>query len=217
MHATQPEKDPPILKRLTLKEAASEMGVSTATIRRRIKDGSLRAYQKIGRFGSQWMVSESDLGNVVFPQEDHNDALDDIDEGEDPEAPPPLITPDQAPPNGVNSEVYDCEEFSLRPHYQALEQQALHQAGYWKGRWDESRDRVIELERQLSSLPLAQLTEQAQSSKLAEEKALSEMAELKAQLIQATSERADLKVQLEHSQRELTVLRKKWWRRLFSS
>jgi len=249
MSAALSQEDPyPTPRRLTLKEAATKVGVSTATIRRRIKDGSLRAYQKIGRFGSQWMVTPTDLDSLTFAQEGEDpeappplitfdqplitpdrplpnieisglsdladENLNDTEEGE---APPPLITPDQPPPNAENSEVYTCEELSILPQPKMLEQQALHQAGYWKGRWDEAHDRILDLERQLQGLPLAQLTEQAQSSRLAEEKALSELTRLKAELGQLTHEKSELKEQLEQSQKEVLSLKKTWWQKLFSS
>jgi excisionase family DNA binding protein len=221
----QHEEQPVPRKRLTLKEAATRVGVSTATIRRRIKDGSLRAYQTMGKFGSQWVISPTDLETVTFiPGESLLD-LDEPDEGEDPEAASPSVTPDQAPSNGYGS-VCDQEEHSepnsespevsvMPARGPSLEQQALHQAGYWKGRWEEARERTMELERQLQSLPLAQLSEQAESNRIAAQQAVSEVERLKAELAQLGEEKAQLQGQLQQSESTLTDLRKSWWQRLF--
>lgn len=203
----------PTKKRLTLKEAATKVGVSTATIRRRIKDGSLRAYQTLGKFGHQWVVTPDDLDTLSFmPGES---VLDDDDGcepggGEEAETPPGPSAHDQPPPSP------ETEGFEGPPPTTesqpgiacpSLEQQALHQAGYWKGRWDEARDRVLELEHQLQSIPIAQLSEQAEASRLAEENALRELQSFKTQLEQAQRE-------LEASRQEVVLLKRPWWRRL---
>ena len=50
---------------LTIPEAAERLGVSDATIRRRIKDGSLKANKMPGPFGEQFFINSDDLNVAI--------------------------------------------------------------------------------------------------------------------------------------------------------
>ena len=45
----------------TIKEASEALGVSTDTIRRRIKEGKIKAHKVEGRNGPQWAIPEDEL------------------------------------------------------------------------------------------------------------------------------------------------------------
>lgn len=218
------EAPPPRSRRLTLKEAATKVGVSTATIRRRIKDGSLRAYQTMGKFGSQWVISPLDLESVTFVPGESLLDFDEPDEADEPGGPSPETPPTQPPSNGEFSEVVDelssaaepGRTVSIVPQGPSLEQQALHQAGYWKGRWEEARERVMELENQIHSFPpLAQLSADAEASRQAEQQALLEAERLQAQLQQLTEHNCRLQHSLQLSETAVAELKRPWWQRLF--
>lgn len=217
----QPDEDHRSRKRLTLKEAATKVGVSTATLRRRIKDGSLRAYQTLGKFGSQWEIQPDDLDTLTFVAGETILDVEDHDEGE---APPRHNNPEhpdaRSPFTEEDAEVVDeaPSEVALLPAGPTLEQQALHQAGYWQGRWQEARDRVLELEQQIhiQSLPLAQLSQQAESSQAAEQLARAETEQLKAQVLELMTQKSKVEQHLDLSESALQKeLQKSWWQRLF--
>jgi len=52
-------------KLLTIPEAAERLGVSDATVRRRIKDGSLKAAKMPGPFGEQYFISAEEINVAV--------------------------------------------------------------------------------------------------------------------------------------------------------
>jgi excisionase family DNA binding protein len=52
-------------KKLTVREAAKAMGVSMATIRRRIKTGELPAELEPGPYGETYFIRESDLADAA--------------------------------------------------------------------------------------------------------------------------------------------------------
>ncbi len=188
-----------------------------------------------GRFGTQWLVSPEDLDQVkVFPQED----LEDLEGSDVPEATPPTATldhdPDQAPPNLTQTEVLeaDWEPEPTRSSYTleasgeivpvqaitpTMEQQALHQSGYWKGRWDEARERILELEERVQSAPL-QLVEDLDASRQAEEAARLELDQVRAQLAALEEEKGELQLELQRLQAEAAertaATQRPWWKRL---
>lgn len=223
--SAQPQSEEPQSrrKRLTLKEAATKVGVSTATIRRRIKDGSLRAYQTMGKFGSQWVISPADLESVTFiPGESVLD-FDDPEDPDDPEGPPGSSGPDQHYSTSDRSEVVDDPDHgdvrdagvAVVTQGPSLEQQALHQAGYWKGRWEEARQRIAELEDQVHSLPaLPHLAQQAEASRLAAQHASLEAERLKTELEQLSEDNRRLQHDLQQSEIAAAESKKPWWRRL---
>lgn len=51
---------------LSIKEAAAKCGYSDKTLRNRIKAGTLRAEQVIGKYGPEWMISEEALEEAGF-------------------------------------------------------------------------------------------------------------------------------------------------------
>ena len=194
-----------------------------------------------GKFGTQWLVSPEDLDQVkVFHQED-DEALQGGDEPEAPSPPPtheqPPSTPDhdtdQGPPEDIQAELLDedWEPDPVQPSgpvdssgelapVQAItptmEQQALHQAGYWKGRWDEARERILELEERQKA-PL-QLVEDLEASRQAEEAVRLELDQVRARLLAVETERGDLQLELQHLQAEAAQRanppQRSWWKRL---
>ncbi|MCE7872599.1 helix-turn-helix domain-containing protein [bacterium CPR1] len=208
----------PRSKRLTLRQAANRIGVSTATIRRRIKDGSLRAYMAPGRFGTQWLVAPEDLEQVQFyPQEDLEDS-EDLNEGE---ATPGPLDPDQAPPNKDQDwDTGPTVAYPIEPEEDdlpaptllnpSLEHQAIHQAGYWKGRWEEARERVQELENRLLSLPSPQVLADLEESRMVEEATRQDLEDMRSQLALLSQDKAELEQELIR----LKTPRPPWWRRL---
>ncbi|WP_082080076.1 helix-turn-helix domain-containing protein [Williamsia herbipolensis] len=52
---------------LTAREAAAEIGVSLATIRRRVADGSLPAHRVGGRPGAAVRIRRADLDALLVP------------------------------------------------------------------------------------------------------------------------------------------------------
>lgn len=191
-----------------------------------------------GRFGSQWLVSPEDLDQVKFYTQEDLDGLEEDDEGD---APPATSSPvqcpsdldrdlDQGSPNPIQAELleedWEPERSStlgasgeivpvqaLTPN---MEQQALHQAGYWKGRWDEARERILELEERQKA-PL-QLVEDLEASRQAEESARLELERLRTQLVAAETERTELQLEVQRLQTEAvqraTASQRPWWKRI---
>ncbi|MCO5381802.1 MAG: helix-turn-helix domain-containing protein [Methanosarcina barkeri] len=52
-------------KLLTIPEAAERLGVSDATVRRRIKDGSLKATKLPGPFGEQYYIDPREINTAI--------------------------------------------------------------------------------------------------------------------------------------------------------
>lgn len=213
-----PNPEAPRSKRLTLRQAADRIGVSTATIRRRIKDGSLRAYMAPGRFGTQWLVAPEDLEQVQFyPQED-------LEESEDlntHEGPSGLSSHDQA--SSSEDQVWDSGPtipYPLEPEEDdlpaptllnpSLEHQAIHQAGYWKGRWEEARERVQELEERLLSLPDPQVVADLEESRMVEKATRQDLEALRSQLAILSQDKAELELELARAK----TPRPSWWKRI---
>lgn len=193
-----------------------------------------------GKFGTQWLVSPEDLDQVKVFSQEHFEALEGCDEPEPPSPLPttnqPPSTPDrdfdQGPPDDVQAELLDddWEPDPARPSYTVessgelapvqaitptMEQQALHQSGYWKGRWDEARERILELERQRAPL---QLVEDLEASRLAEEAARLELDQVRAKLLEVETEKSDLQLELQRLQTEAiqraNASQKPWWKRI---
>lgn len=194
-----------------------------------------------GKYGTQWLVSPEDLDQVkVFSQED----VEALEEADEPEAHSPLPTiehptsppdhdTDQDPPNNVQAELLDedWESDPVRPGYTleasgelapvqaitpTMEQQALHQAGYWKGRWDEARERILELEERQKA-PL-QLVEDLEASRQAEETARLELDHVRTQLLAVEVEKGDLQLEIQRLRAEAAersaASQRPWWKRL---
>lgn len=194
-----------------------------------------------GKYGTQWLVSPEDLDQIkVFSQDDFED-LEGREGTEAQSASPaidsPIATPDQGIdqglPNSVQAELLeeDWEPELGRSSYAietsgelapvqaitpTMEQQALHQAGYWKGRWDEARERIIELEERQKAP--AQLVEDLEASRQAEEAARLELDNVRAQLVEVESEKSGLLLELQRLRAEATEhtapSNRSWWKRL---
>lgn len=188
-----------------------------------------------GKFGTQWLVSPEDLDQVkVFTHE----AVEGVEEPEahstDEQPPsPPEHGVDQGPPNDVEAELLD-EDWESDPVRQSytletsgelapvqaitptMEQQALHQAGYWKGRWDEARERILELEERQKA-PL-QLVEDLEASRQAEEAARLELDQVRAKLLAVEVEKTSIQLELQRLQTEASqranASHRSWWKRL---
>lgn len=194
-----------------------------------------------GKYGTQWLVSPEDLDQVkVFTPED----VEELEAVEEPEAhslhstdeqppSPPEHVIDQDPPSDVQAELLDenWEPDPVRQDYTfetsgelapvqaitpTMEQQALHQAGYWKGRWDEARERILELEERQKA-PL-QLVEDLEASRQAEEAARLELDQVRAQLLAVEVEKTNLQIELQRLETEATqranASQRSWWKRL---
>lgn len=171
-----------------------------------------------GRFGTQWLVAPEDLEQVQFYLQEE---LEDSEALNDGEATPGPFDPDQAPPNqDPDWDTGPTVAYPIEPEEDdlpaptllnpTLEHQAIHQAGYWKGRWEEARERVQELENRLLSLPSPQVLADLEESRMVEEATRQDLEDMRSQLAVLSQDKAELEQEL----LRLKTPRPPWWRRL---
>ena len=112
---------------LPLREAAQRAGLSLPTLRRRIRQGRVRALLRPGPFGEQWEIPESELASLQK------------DRGGSREGAAAMISHDHR---------HADDQKSRNDHRD--QPRAGEEASYWRGRWEELRE---VLERLVRSLP----------------------------------------------------------------
>jgi len=54
----------------TVEEAATQLGISSKTVLRRLQKGSLKGYKVAGQFGLEWRVVQDTPGQITIPAQD---------------------------------------------------------------------------------------------------------------------------------------------------
>ncbi len=148
---------------LSIEEAAQVLGCSARTVRRRIKDGSLRAFERPIPRGFEWRIlpealAEVDTEGSQAPGKHDTEARQPAEEGSqedgklDMEAEEPASQPQEAPAEPALLKALELIEMLQREHRETVERlqeenkELYGRAAYFQAKLQDAQERILMLE-----------------------------------------------------------------------